>query len=238
MTDRRLVVVSGGLGVPSSSRMLADALAAASRAEIEASGLSAAVSTFELREYAVDIANTMVTGYAPPRLEAAINELVAADALIAVSPVFTASMSGLFKSFFDVIDNSALDGKPVLIGATGGSPRHSMVLDYSMRPMFSYLRARTAPTAVYAAPGDWGEGEAGAVSLDQRVRRAAGELVALMGDLPEQPGRPSRDARPASALPSPAQTSSAQTSPAQTSPAQPSPAQSLPFEELLARIRK
>ncbi|MCC3295976.1 NAD(P)H-dependent oxidoreductase [Arthrobacter sp. zg-Y411] len=213
MTDRRLVVVSGGLGVPSSSRMLADALAAAARMEIEAGGLSASVSTFELREYAVDIANTMVTGYAPPRLEAAINELVAADALIAVSPVFTASMSGLFKSFFDVIDNSSLDGKPVLIGATGGSARHSMVLDYSMRPMFSYLRARTAPTAVYAAPGDWGEGETGTGSLDQRVRRAAGELVALMGDAPApQP-------RAAAAPQKLAETS-------------------LPFEELLAQTQR
>lgn len=212
MTDRRLVVVSGGLGVPSSSRMLSDALAAAAVAEIESRGLSASATTFELREYAVDIANTMVTGYAPPRLESAINELVAADAVVAVSPVFTASMSGLFKSFFDVIDNSSLDGKPVLIGASGGSARHSMVLDYSMRPMFSYLRARVAPTAVYAAPGDWGAGETGSGSLDERVRRAAAELVALMGDAPASKRRAVRGP-------------------------QGDPAQSLPFEELLARIR-
>ncbi|MCQ1947520.1 MULTISPECIES: FMN reductase [unclassified Arthrobacter] len=189
MVDRRIVVVSGGLGVPSSSRMLADALAAATKTEIEGLGLSAGVSTFELREYAVDIANNMVTGYAAPRLDAAINELIAADALVAVTPVFTASMSGLFKSFFDVIDNTALDGKPVLLGATGGSARHSMVLDYSLRPMFSYLRARVAPTAVYAAPGDWGTGETGTGTLDQRVRRAAGELVALLGDAPVQKRR-------------------------------------------------
>nr|WP_231707582.1 FMN reductase [Arthrobacter sp. zg-Y919] len=196
VVDRRIVVVSGGLGVPSSSRMLADALAAAAKTEIEALGSTVSVTTFELREYAVDIANNMVTGYAAPRLEAAINELVAADALVAVTPVFTASMSGLFKSFFDVVDNSALDGKPVLLGATGGSARHSMVLDYSLRPMFSYLRARIAPTAVYAAPGDWGSGETGTGTLDQRVRRAAGELVALLGDAPVQ-----KRSNPAESLP-------------------------------------
>lgn len=184
MAERRIVVISAGLGVPSSSRMLADQLSAAARAELEGLGHSASVSVHELRDYAVDIANSMVTGYAAPQLEAVINEVVAADALIAVTPVFTASMSGLFKSFFDVIDNTALDGKPVLVGATGGSARHSMVLDYAMRPMFSYLRARVTPTGVYAAPQDWGSGEAGAAGLDVRVRRAAAELVALLGDKP------------------------------------------------------
>lgn len=182
MTERRIVVVSAGLGVPSSSRMLADQLGEAARAAFEAAGSSASVSTFELREYAVDIANTMVSGYAPPKLEAFISEVIQADALVAVTPVFTASMSGLFKSFFDVIDNTALDGKPVILGATGGSARHSMVLDFALRPMFSYLRARATPTAVYAAPGDWGTGEAGTTTLDSRVRRAASELVALFGE--------------------------------------------------------
>ena len=233
-----VVVVSGGLGVPSSSRMLADSLAGAARAEIGEHGLDATVATFELREYAVDIANAMVTGYAPPKLQALIDQVVTADALVAVTPVFTASMSGLFKSFFDVIDNTALDGKPVLIGATGGSPRHSMVLDYSLRPMFSYLRARVAPTGVYAAPGDWGAGEAGAGPLDARVRRAAGELAALLltdGSVSgkavpgvsrretPQPGDPAQ--RPAGA--------------ADRSPqGLPRLAPSLPFEELLAQTQR
>ena len=76
MSNRRIVVVTAGLGVPSSSRMLADQLGAAARQALEASGATASVSTFELREYAVDIANNMVTGYAPPKLEALINEVV------------------------------------------------------------------------------------------------------------------------------------------------------------------
>ena len=216
MTDRRIVVVTAGLGVPSSSRMLADQLGQAARKALETAGATASVSTFELREYAVDIANNMVTGYAPPKLESLINEVVAADALVAVTPVFTASMSGLFKSFFDVIDNTSLDGKPVILGATGGSSRHSMVLDYSMRPMFSYLRAQTTPTAVYAAPQDWGSGETangsmGAgrdaeTTLDARIRRAASELAALLG------GR--------------------------RAAARPNPMDSLPFEQLLAQTKQ
>lgn len=221
MADRRIVVVTAGLGVPSSSRMLADQLGQAARRALETSGGSASVSTFELREYAVDIANNMVTGYAPPKLETLINEVVAADALVAVTPVFTASMSGLFKSFFDVIDNTALDGKPVILGATGGSSRHSLVLDFAMRPMFSYLRAKATPTAVYAAPEDWGSaGDAGSApsgtsALDVRVRRAASELAALLGTQGTQ--GPQGTQQPAK---------------------RPDPMASLPFEQLLAQTRR
>lgn len=170
--------------------MLADQLGAAAQDRLRELGHDAVVTTYELREYAVDIANAMVSGYAAPKLETLFNEVADADALIAVSPVFSASMSGLFKSFFDVMDKDALDGKPVLAGATGGSARHSMVLDFALRPLFAYLRARVAPTAVYAAPDDWGAGSDGVSALDDRVRRAAAELVALLGDAPVD--RPSR----------------------------------------------
>ena len=217
MAQRRIVVITAGLGVPSSSRMLADQLGEAARAALTAAGVTASVSTFELREYAVDIANKMVAGYAPPKLETLINEVVDADALVAVTPVFTASMSGLFKSFFDVIENTALEGKPVILGATGGSSRHSMVLDFALRPMFSYLRARVTPTAVYAAPEDWGTGETGTSPLDARVRRAASELVALLGDRPAHLAQPSGDLR---------------------LPARPDPMASLPFEQLLAQTQR
>ncbi|MER2136091.1 MAG: FMN reductase [Arthrobacter sp.] len=192
MAERRIVAVTAGLGVPSSSRMLADQLGTAAQVRLEELGHHAVLSIYELREYAVDIANAMVSGYAAPKLEALLNEVADADALIAVSPVFSASMSGLFKSFFDVMDKDALDAKPVLIGATGGSARHSMVLDFALRPLFAYLRARVAPTAVYAAPDDWGAGSGSISALDDRVQRAAADLVALLGDTPAS--RPRRDA--------------------------------------------
>lgn len=175
MIASRIVVISAGLGTPSSSRMLADQLAAAVVEQSSAAGGTAELKVVELREHAVDIANNMVTGFAPPSLAAVIDRVVQADALIVVGPVFTASFSGLFKSFFDVIDNLALDGKPILIGMTGGSARHSMVMDYAVRPMFGYLRARVMPTAVFAAPDDWGAGDG--TPLAERVHRAARELV-------------------------------------------------------------
>lgn len=182
MTENiRIVVISAGLGVPSSSRLLADQLAVAAERLARTAGLAPSVSTFELRDLAVDIANNFVTGYAGPNLAEAIAAVERADAIIAVTPVFSSSYSGLFKSFIDVLDPRSLEGKIVLLGATGGSARHSLMLDFAMRPLFSYLRTRILPTAVFAAPTDWGQGDGGASSasggLTSRIERAATELV-------------------------------------------------------------
>lgn len=180
METRRIVVLSAGLGVPSSSRLLADQLAASAQRQLGAAGYDVVIDVVELRDLAVDIANNFVTGYAAPKLADVIATVEAADGIIAVSPVFSASYSGLFKSFIDVLDPKSLTGKAVLLGATGGTDRHQMVLDYAMRPLFSYLRTRTTATAVFAGPQDWGSTEEGASPLSERVDRAAGELTGLL----------------------------------------------------------
>ncbi|MCZ2404027.1 FMN reductase [Paenarthrobacter sp. Z7-10] len=215
--QRTIVLISAGLSVPSSSRMLADQLSAATQTQLRELGTEAVVQTVELRDYAVDIANNMVTGFAPPALARVLEQVALADALIAVTPIFSASYSGLFKSFFDLLEPKALDGLPVLIGATGGSTRHSLVLETAIRPLFSYFRAQTVATAVFAAPQDWGAGEAGQSELNVRIAQAAGELAtAIAGqqgsssDLPDH--RLKRESREQEKM------------------------VSLPFEQLLAQI--
>jgi len=187
METRRITVLSAGLGVPSSTRLLADQLAAAATRELTAAGYEVTTDVVELRELAVDIANNFVTGFAPPRLAEAIAGVEASDGIIAVSPVFSASYSGLFKSFIDVLDPKSLDGKAALLGATGGTDRHQMVLDHAMRPLFSYLRTRTAATAVFAGPQDWGNTDDGGTPLSVRIERAAAEFSSLLEGA--QPGR-------------------------------------------------
>ncbi|MER5751382.1 FMN reductase [Streptomyces sp. NPDC002088] len=172
----KLVVVSAGLSVPSSTRLLADRLAAAVDRRAPAD-----VQVVELRELAVEIAHNFTNGFPARALSAAFDAVTEADGLIVVTPVFSASYSGLFKSFFDVLgahDKDALAGKPVLIAATGGTARHSLVLDHALRPLFAYLRAVVVPTGVYAASEDWG-----AEGLPERIERAAGELATLMQGL-------------------------------------------------------
>ncbi|AXJ09282.1 FMN reductase [Arthrobacter sp. PM3] len=182
METRRITVISAGLGVPSSSRLLADQLAASARRQLAAAGYAVDIEVVELRDLAVDIANNFVTGYAAPRLAEVIAGVEASDGLIAVSPVFSASYSGLFKSFIDVLDPKSLEGKAVLIGATAGTDRHQMVLDFALRPLFTYLRTRIAATAVFAGPQDWGNNDDGGSPLSVRVDRAGGEFVRLLQD--------------------------------------------------------
>ena len=169
---RTITVISAGLSQPSSTRLLADRLAAATQKHVESR-----VEVIELRDVATDVMNNMVTGFASPKLEKVIETVTNADAVIAVTPIFTTSYSGLFKSFIDILDPAALTGMPVLIGATGGTERHSLALDYAMRPLFTYLHAVVSPTGVYAASSDWGSAES---ALGERVDRAAAEFAALV----------------------------------------------------------
>jgi FMN reductase len=171
----RLVVISGGLSDPSSTRLLADRLAAATTTRLESAGERVELDVIELRPLAHLLADHLLTGFASGDLAEAIEKLRRADALVAVTPVFAASYSGLFKTFFDVLEPGLLEGLPIIVAATAGTARHSLVLDHALRPLFAYLRAEPVPTAVFAATEDWGSTEDGA--LQDRVERAARELA-------------------------------------------------------------
>lgn len=173
-----VVVVSAGLSNPSSTRLLADRLAAAVEEALE----EVEVVQVELRDLAHDLTDHLLTGFPSARLGEALRQVREADGLIAVTPVFSASYSGLFKTFFDVLEVGALDGTPVLAAATAGTARHSLVIDHALRPLLAYLRAVVVPTGVFAATDDFGAGADGADGgLDSRIARAAGELAALVG---------------------------------------------------------
>jgi FMN reductase len=178
VTTRRIAVIAGGVGTPSSTRLLADRLAAAVGSQLRARGVPAQVEIIELREHARALADAIVTGFPAGELREAIRTVAAADAVVAVTPVFAGSYSGLFKTFVDVLEPDALAGTPVLLAATGGTARHSLMIEHAMRPLFSYLRALTVPTGVFAAPEDWAGGSA--EPLSARMDRAAGELAELL----------------------------------------------------------
>lgn len=186
--ERRLVAVSAGLGQPSSTRLLADRLVSATLRHAHEAGVTATSEVFELRDHAQDLVNNVLTGFPSPRLRDALDAVVSADALIAVTPIFSASYSGLFKLFFDVLERDALAGKPVLIAATAGTARHSLALDHALRPLFAYLHASVVPTGVFAASEDWGENDdAWDGRLVDRIDRAAGELAEALAGRPGTP---------------------------------------------------
>ncbi|MBB3044693.1 NAD(P)H-dependent oxidoreductase [Nocardioides sp. LMS-CY] len=168
----RLVVVSAGLSNPSSTTLLAQRLTAATVEALE----EVEVTHVELRDLAHQLTDQLLTGFPGPELAAAQAAVAEADGLIVVTPIFSASYSGLFKTFFDVLETGALDGKPVLVAATAGTARHSLVIEHALRPLFAYLHAVVVPTGVFAATDDFA-----GTDLDSRIGRAAGELAALMG---------------------------------------------------------
>jgi FMN reductase len=178
---RSIVAVSAGLQVPSSTRLLADRLVAATERHLRDAGIEPRTEMIELRDHAQDLSNNLLTGFPSPTLQAAIDAVIGADGLIVASPIFNASYSGLFKTFFDVIEHESLDGRPVLLAATGGTARHSLALEHALRPLFTYLGADTVRTAEYAASEDWGRsGVPADGSLVQRIDRAARELAHAM----------------------------------------------------------
>jgi FMN reductase len=171
----RLAVVSAGTGDPSSTRLLADRTADRVAALAARRGDKVTVSVIDLREIAADISTALVSQLITPKLQQAIAVLGEADGIIAAAPVYKAGPSGLFTSFFHVLDNDLLIAKPVVLAATAGTARHALVADDQMRPMFAYLRTMTTPTSLFAAPEDWGD-----PALASRIDRAALELVLLM----------------------------------------------------------
>jgi FMN reductase len=179
MSERRIVVVSAGLSQPSSTRLLGDRLADATSTALAERGETVTVRTIELRDLAHDVINAMLTGFSTGTLAEAIEAVTGADGLVLVTPLFTTTYSGLFKSFVDILDKDSLGGMPVVLGATGGSPRHSLALEYSMRPLLTYLKAEVATTTVFAATDDWA-GSGDGAALPERIGRAGRELADIV----------------------------------------------------------
>lgn len=174
-TPVTIAVVNAGVSDPSSTRLLADRIAQKTLDTLRASGTTATVRAIDLGPLATDIAQGIVSGMPNPKVQSAMELLASADAVIAATPVYKAGISGLFKSFADLIDNDLLIAKPVVLAATGGSARHAMVVDEQLRPLFAFLRAIPMPTSLYAAPEDWGS-----TDLGKRTARAAQELSVML----------------------------------------------------------
>jgi FMN reductase len=177
-TDKQpftLVVVTAGTSDPSSTRMLADQLAQRVTDLASRRGREVTTRVIDLRELATEITTAMVSQLVGPKLQQAVATLGEADGIVASTPVYAAGASGLFTSFFQVLDNDLLIAKPVVLAATAGTARHALVVDEQLRSLFAYLRTTVVPTSLFAAPEDWSD-----PALAKRIDRAALELLLLM----------------------------------------------------------
>jgi len=112
--------------------------------------------------------------------------LVCADALVLGSPVYKGSYGGLFKHFLDLLDPFSLVGKPVLLIATGGGPRHALVVEHQLRPLLGFFEAQTLATGIYASDQDFRDGTLASELLLERLDRAVAQFAPfLSAPLPE-----------------------------------------------------
>ena len=171
----RLVAVSGGLQRPSKAAALAEHLM-----DLIADKVLCAQRLVELGQFAPHAGATW-RSHLPETVERELAAVEQADILVVATPVFRGSYTGLFKHFFDFIDQDALIDKPVLLAATGGSERHALMIDHQLRPLFSFFQARTLPLGVYATDKDFLDYRLHDAALIQRATLAVQRALPLIG---------------------------------------------------------
>lgn len=171
----QITVVSAGLSQMSTTTKLGESIALKTAGFLREHGRQAEVKTVRLKELAQDIAVASVSFHISQELRSVMDTVSASDGLVVATPVVKASYSGLFKSFWDIVDPDFILNMPVALAATGGSERHALVPDTEMRSLFAFLRALATPTSILAANNDWGSS-----GLAQRETRVAHELGAFV----------------------------------------------------------
>lgn len=172
----RIAVISAGHGEASGTARLAQLIGDAAASALRAAGRAASVEHLELRRFACDVTRALVEGARTPPVAAAIEAVQRADALVVATPTINASFSGLLKSFLDVLPPDALRSVPTAIAATGGTTRHTLVLDQAVRPMLGYQRAVVLPSCLFVTADEW-EGPRPGAALAARVADAGAELA-------------------------------------------------------------
>lgn len=172
-----IIGFSGSLSTPSRTRTLVEMAVEQSAALSQSAG-----GLVDLTDLGQDFGAARRLADLSPRARKAAGRLIAPDAIVVGSPVYKGSYTGLFKHLFDLIDPDALKGKPVLLTVTGGGPRHALVIEHQLRPLFGFFEAAVVPTGVYAASGDFADGRPAAPELLRRLEEAAAQLARAIRD--------------------------------------------------------
>jgi FMN reductase len=170
-----LVGFAGSASRPSKTRTLVEqaVLAAAERYGVDGRIL-------DLNDFGPSLGAAWRLSELDAQAAAALRRIAEADALVVASPVYKGGYAGLFKHVFDLLDPTALAGKPVLIAATGGGDRHALVVEHHLRPLFGFFTAATLPTAVYASERDFDGQSLGLGPLRDRLEAAVAEFAPFL----------------------------------------------------------
>ena len=134
----------------------------------------------ELGRLAPQLAGAVWRSQLPDAVERELAAVEQADLVVVATPVYRGAYTGLFKHFFDFIDQDALIDKPILLAATGGSERHALMIDHQLRPLFSFFQARTLPLGVYATDRDFLDYRLQSEALTERAALAVQRALPLI----------------------------------------------------------
>jgi FMN reductase len=151
----RVVVVNASPSEKSKTMGLVDVVVETLRDLLGSRGLTIAESRIDVYRLGEGFTGVLAREEVTPEVEAVLRQAEEADLLIAATPVFRGSYTGMFKHFFDLVDQYALANKPVFLAATGGGDHHALVLEHALRPLFGFFQAMTLPVAVFASSGDF-----------------------------------------------------------------------------------
>jgi FMN reductase len=175
MADLKIVGISGNVKAPSRTSALVGAI------------LQAIEGRFAVSTRHIDLADSapaLFRGLRSDQLDDEGLELVraveTADVLVVGSPVYRASYSGALKHLFDLVHFESLIGKPVVLGATGGTPLHGLMIDHQFRPLFGFFKALTLPTTVYALESDFSAYEIANPDIRKRINAVLRELEVVL----------------------------------------------------------
>ncbi|MFT4192258.1 MAG: FMN reductase [Comamonas sp.] len=170
----KVVALAGSSFLPSRTLVLTQALVAALGEQLDID-----THLINLGDIARDLGGALSRDELPAHAEAELQRIEGADLLIAATPVYRGALPGHFKHLFDLIGIDALANKPVILAATGGSDRHALVLDYQLRPLFSFLQAIALPIGVYGSTGDFEDYQISSSHLQARIRLAVERAAPL-----------------------------------------------------------
>ncbi|MFC7787768.1 NAD(P)H-dependent oxidoreductase [Microbacterium sp. MAHUQ-60] len=160
-----VVVVNGSPSRKSKTAGLTDLMVDRVTAALARAGLAARTTTVDVYRLGPAFTGAVEREGIAADIDDLLRQVENADLLIAATPVFRGSYTGMFKHLFDLVDQYALANKPVLLAATGGGEHHALVLEHAMRPLFSFFQAMTAPVAVFASATDFD----GTIPLTPRI---------------------------------------------------------------------
>jgi MsuE subfamily FMN reductase len=129
MTRLRLVGFSANLQRPSKTRALVEAIA-----EETAARLPVEVRLFDVVDAGPGLGAAWARADLPLPARRIVEAIEEADGLIVGSPVYKGAYTGLFKHLFDFVEPGALVNRPVALAATGGGPRHALVVERPCGP--------------------------------------------------------------------------------------------------------